>query len=73
MDKKTIARIVVFALVWVNGWLASKGYKTIPVIDETQVAFAIAFIVSVYTTVRHNFFGKKGQAQKEVLDKNGLK
>jgi SPP1 family holin len=68
MDKMTIARAVVFVLAWLNGFLASKGYKTIPVIDETQVAFAIAFVVSVYTTIKHNFFGKKGKAQKQAIE-----
>ena len=63
----TIARMIVFVLVWVNGALAAKGYKTIPVVDETQVAFAIAFVVSVYTTIKHNFFGKKGKKQKEAI------
>ena len=69
MDKMTIARAVVFVLAWLNGFLASRGYKTLPVIDETQIAFAIAFVVSLYTAVKHNFFGKKGKAQKQVLDK----
>jgi SPP1 family holin len=67
MDKMTIARMIVFALGWINAGLVAKGFKSIPLLDEGQVAFAIAFVISVYTTIRHNFFGKKGKKQKEAI------
>ena len=73
MDKATLVRLIVFALAWVNAALAQKGLTTLPVLDETQVAFAVTFIVSLWTAVRHNFLGKKGKIQKEVLEQKNLK
>lgn len=73
MDKATLVRIIVFALAWLNSFLASKGYETLPVVDETQVAMFVTFVISVWVFVSHNFFGKKGKKQKEVLDRHGLK
>jgi SPP1 family holin len=69
LDKGTIARGIVFVLAWVNSFLSSKGYKTIPVLDEQTVAMFIAFGVSAYTFYKHNFFGKKGQALKDAVVK----
>jgi SPP1 family holin len=69
LDKGTVARGIVFVLAWVNSFLASKGYKTIPVLDQATVAMLIAFGVSVYTFYKHNIFGKKGKALKDAIVK----
>ncbi|MEH7116059.1 phage holin [Neobacillus vireti] len=69
MDKGTIVRVLLFVLAWVNTFLASKGYETIPHVDETHVAMAVTFVISVWGFVKHNFFGKKGKAQKEAIKK----
>jgi SPP1 family holin len=69
MDKGTVVRILLFALAWLNSFLASKGYETIPYIDETHVAMIVTFVVSSWGFVKHNFFGKKGKAQKEAIKK----
>lgn len=53
MDKKTIARMVVFVLVWVNTYLAAHHYKTIPVVDDVTVAGWLAFVYSAYAEGKH--------------------
>lgn len=68
MDKGTLTRIVVFVLAWVNSFLAQKGFKTIPYIDDKNVATIITLLVSAYTFVKHNFIGKKGQFIKSIID-----
>ena len=73
MDKGTLVRLVLVVLTWLNTFLVSKGYDTVPVLDETQVALGITFVVSVWGWVSHNFLGKKGAAQKEALVQKGLK
>lgn len=74
MDKKTIARFIVFILVWVNQFLSSHGYKTIPGVDDTQVATWIALAVSAYEWIKHswkwiqtNWVKKQPEIAKPVL------
>jgi SPP1 family holin len=69
LDKNSIARLIIFILAWVNSFLASKGYKTIPVLDQATVALIIAFVVSAYTFYKHNFLGKKGKELKDAIVK----
>jgi SPP1 family holin len=71
MDKGTIIRGLVFALAWLNTVLASKGYETIPHVDEVHVALAVSFAASVWGFVQHNFFGKKGKSAKEAIKNSG--
>lgn len=61
-DKAFIAnliRVIVFVLAWLNNWLVSKGAHPLPVISDSQAAFAIAFIASVWTMVRENPFKRQ--------------
>ena len=67
MDKGTIVRGVLFILVWVNSFLASKGYKTLPIPNENQVALIITFCVSAYTFYKHNVFKKKASEIKTAV------
>jgi hypothetical protein len=55
MDKKALAKLIVFALVWINAFLTQQHLKTIPVLDETQVAFGLAFIYSAYEWIKHAY------------------
>lgn len=48
---KDITLFLVFILSWVNSFLVTHGHKPIPVIDESQVAWAITFVVSVWAMV----------------------
>lgn len=74
MDKKTIARFIVFILVWVNSFLAAHHYKTVPIVDDTQVALWITFIISAYEWIKHswkwiqtNWVKKQPEIAKPVL------
>lgn len=71
MDRKSIVRALVFGLAWLNTLLASKGYKTIPYVDEIHVAMILSFAISAYGFIKHNFYGKKGTAQKEAIKNLG--
>lgn len=51
-----IFRIAIFVLSWVNSLLVSHGHKPIPVIDESQVSWAITFVVSVWAMVKESPF-----------------
>jgi SPP1 family holin len=53
---KDIIRIILFVLTWLNSFLAEHGYKPLPVIDETQVSWAITFIISVWVMIKDNPF-----------------
>jgi SPP1 family holin len=61
-----IFRIAIFVLSWVNSLLVSHGHKPIPVIDESQVSWAITFVVSVWAMVKESpfksLFAKKVEA-----------
>lgn len=66
MDKKTIARFIVFILVWVNTFLAAHHYKTIPIVDDVTIAGWLAFVYSawiegkhIYNWVKTNWFTKQ--------------
>jgi SPP1 family holin len=71
VDKGTVIRGLVFTLAWLNTVLASKGYETIPHVDEVHVAMAVTFVVSVWGFVKHNFFGKQGKSHKEAIKNSG--
>jgi SPP1 family holin len=55
MDKKTIARFIVFILAWANSFLAAHHYKTFPVVDDTQVALWITFAISAFEWMKHSW------------------
>jgi SPP1 family holin len=63
-------RAVLFVLAWVNNVLASKGYKTIPVLDESTVATVITIIITAYAFYKNNIFGKKGKDLKNEIVKD---
>jgi SPP1 family holin len=59
MDKGSVVRLVLLVLAWLNTFLAANGHKTIPVLDETQVALVVTAVVSVWGFVKHNFLKKQ--------------
>jgi SPP1 family holin len=56
-----------FVLAWVNSFLASNGYKTLPIPNENQVALVITFLISAYTFYKHNIFKKKASEIKTAV------
>jgi SPP1 family holin len=73
MDKGTTIRIIVFILAWVNQLLVSKGMHPLPVLDESFIAIAITFFVSVWALFKNNYLTSKGKAQKQALERQNLK
>jgi SPP1 family holin len=69
MDKMAIIRLVLMLVANVNAILASKGYATIPVLDEATIAIVLAFVINLWGLFKHNFFGKNAKAKKETLDR----
>jgi SPP1 family holin len=67
MDKGTVVRMLLFLLAWLNSFLASKGYETIPHVNETNVAMLVTFVISAWGFIKHNFFGQKGKEQKAAI------
>ena len=72
MDKGTIVRTVLLVLAWVNAFLSSNGYETIPVVSEDQVALGLAAIISVVSWFKNNYVTAKGKKQLELLQRAGL-
>lgn len=73
MTKGTAFKTGAFVLLWVNVLLVRMGYDALPVIDETNTALLGTFLISLYTHISKQFFGKKGKAQKKALERNDLK
>lgn len=73
MDKGSIVRAIVLAGGFVNTYLATKGYEKIPHVDETTVSLVVTGVIAVWGFVKHNFFGKKGQVQKEAIKNQAIK
>lgn len=55
MDQKSIVRFIVFILLWINTFLTAHNVKTIPVLDDAQVAYWLAFIISAYEWGKHSY------------------
>lgn len=53
MDNKSVAKFVVFVLVWVNAFLSQHGMRALPIPDYTQIAIWIAFAYSAYEWIKH--------------------
>lgn len=72
MDKASITRYTVLIIAVINAVLNLLGYQTIP--DEiTNDLIAIASgVFMLYAGWKNNYLSKKGQAQKEVITKEGL-
>jgi SPP1 family holin len=73
MDKASITRIALLIISLANLLLESLGYAHIPEFLGELTAEIILALVSLYTAWKNNYLSKKGKAQKQVLEKNGLK
>lgn len=72
MDRGTLVRTVLLLVAWVNTFLVSKGYETLPVISEEGIALALSFITSLWAWWKNNYVTSKGKAQKTALDRQNL-
>lgn len=75
MDKMSIVRTVVLLLALTNQALAFAGKSPLPISDVGVEAFingAFTVAASLWTWWKNNYVGKKGKAQKAVLEKHDL-
>jgi SPP1 family holin len=73
VDKASLTRMIALVIALINAVLNIMGYETIPVDFGEQLSAIILVLVGIYVSWKNNYIGKKGQSQKEVLEKNGLK
>lgn len=73
MDKGTLIRTILLLVSYLNAFLVANGKQPLPVIDEMMVALFLTFVTSVWAWWKNNYVSKKGLAQKEVLERRGLK
>lgn len=76
MDKASVIRTVVLALALINQILVMLGYSPLPIEDkqiETVISTVFTIVASLWTWWKNNYLGKKGKAQKKVLEDVGLK
>ncbi|MEX3713437.1 phage holin [Cytobacillus horneckiae] len=65
MNKGAVTRIVLFLLAWLNQFLVSKGYDSLPVLGEAEVSAIIVFVVSAWTLATNNKVKPKKKDEEE--------
>lgn len=73
MDKASVTRVVALVIVLVNAVLNIAGFETIPTEFGDDLSAVLLMIVSLWTAWKNNYLSRKGKAQKETLEKAGLK
>lgn len=73
MDKGSITRFTFLIIAVVNAVLNLLGYQTIP--DEliNDLIALVSGAVMLWVGWKNNYISKKGKAQKETLERIGLK
>ncbi|WP_199427163.1 phage holin [Thermaerobacillus caldiproteolyticus] len=72
VDKASVTRFIFLIVAVINAVLNMLGYQTIP---DDLVNDSVAVIsggYALYMGWKNNYLSKKGQKQKEVLEKHGL-
>ncbi|MED5050674.1 phage holin [Anoxybacillus rupiensis] len=72
MDKASITRYTVLVIAVINAVLNLLGYQTISDELTNDLVAVISGAVMLYAGWKNNYLSKKGQKQKEVLEKEGL-
>ncbi|MNB67603.1 Phage lysis protein, holin [compost metagenome] len=75
MDKASVVRTVVLAIALTNQLLTAAGKSPLPIEDETVdvlISTGFTVVVSVWTWWKNNYISKKGQEQKQVLERHDL-
>jgi SPP1 family holin len=73
MDKASVARYLVLVVTVVNTLLNLFGYQTISDDLTNDLVAVVSAAYFLFMAWKNNYLSKKGKAQKEVLDKHGLK
>lgn len=76
MDKKSLIRTIVLVIALINQALIATGLNPIPGTEEVWgevVSTAFTAGVAVWSWFKNNYVTAKGKAQKDVIEKAGLK
>ncbi|WP_079708075.1 phage holin [Paraliobacillus ryukyuensis] len=76
MDKKSLIRTIVLVVALINQALVAANLNPIPGSEEVWgevVSTIITGAVAVWAWFKNNYVTAKGKAQKEVIEKAGLK
>jgi SPP1 family holin len=73
MDKSSVARYTVLVIAVVNAVLNLLGYQTISDELANDIVAVISGFIMLWAGWKNNYLSKKGQKQKEVLEREGLK
>lgn len=73
MDKASISRFAFLIVAVVNAVLNLLGFQTIPDEFINDVVAVISGGYFIYAAWKNNYLSRKGQAQKDTLEKAGLK
>jgi SPP1 family holin len=64
----TSLRVTLFAITWINTFLASKGLYHIEHVDEQDVSILLAAVTSVWALYKNNNFTKESKIAQARLD-----
>lgn len=73
MDNASITRFIVLIVALINAGLNLFGFQTIPDDLTNNIVFVATGFYTLYVAWRNNYIGKKGRAQKDVLERHNLK
>lgn len=73
MDTKSYSRFILLIIAVLNSVLNLLGYETINDELANNIVAVVSGFVILYVGWKNNYLSKKGKAQKEVLEREGLK
>lgn len=73
MDKASIARFLVLIVAVINAVLNLLGYQTISDDLTNDLIAVVSGAVMIWAAWKNNYISRKGQAQKQQLERAGLK
>ena len=73
MDKASVGRFAFLIIAVANAVLNLIGYQTIPDEFVNDMVAVISGAYFIWAGWKNNYLSRKGQAQKETLEKAGLK
>lgn len=76
MDKASLIRTIILGVAFVNQFLVAAGHSPLPIEDESVellISSGFTLAAALWTWWKNNYISTKGQRQKKVLEREGLK
>lgn len=73
MDTASLTRFIILIIGVLNATLNLIGYQAIPDELTNNIVLVVTGFYTIWAAWKNNYLGKKGQAQKEVLEQHNLK